>query len=78
VDPSQHGFGELLWIDGESPVLSGAVPSYRRLVTALDAGGAVKGVVRVDLYLGRGEAAGAEAGRIRHPLKMWRLVPKSQ
>ena len=76
VDPSQHGFGEPLWIDAESPVLSGAVPSYRRLVTALDAGGAVKGPVRVDLYLGRGEAAGAEAGRIRHPLKMWRLVPR--
>ena len=77
IDPSQHSFGELLWIDAETPVLSGAVPSYRRLVTALDAGGAVKGAVRVDLYVGRGQAAGTEAGRIRHPLKLWRLVPKS-
>lgn len=76
IDPSQHGFGELLWIDADSPVLSGAVPSYQRLVTAVDAGGAVRGAVRVDLYLGRGQAAGSEAGHIRHPLKLWRLVPK--
>jgi membrane-bound lytic murein transglycosylase A len=76
IDPTEHGFGELLWISAESPVLSGAVPSYRRLVVALDAGGAIRGAARVDLYLGRGAAAGTEAGRIRHPLKLWRLTPK--
>jgi membrane-bound lytic murein transglycosylase A len=76
IDTVQHGFGELLWVAADSPVLSGAVPSYRRLVTALDAGGAIKGPVRLDLYLGRGDAAGTEAGRIRHPLKLWRLVAK--
>jgi membrane-bound lytic murein transglycosylase A len=76
IDPGWHEMGELLWISAESPVLSGAAVSYRRLVTALDTGGAIRGPVRVDLYLGRGEAAGAEAGRIRHPLKLWRLVPK--
>jgi membrane-bound lytic murein transglycosylase A len=76
IDPSEHGFGELLWISAQSPVLSGAVPSYRRLVVALDAGGAIKGPARVDLYLGRGERAGLEAGRIRHPLTLWRLVAR--
>jgi membrane-bound lytic murein transglycosylase A len=31
--------------------------------------------VRADLYLGTGEGAGAEAGRIKHRLKLYRLTP---
>jgi membrane-bound lytic murein transglycosylase A len=76
VDPASHAYGELLWIDGEAPLLAGAFPTYRRLVSALDTGGAIKGAVRADLYLGQGDAAGAEAGRVRHTLAMWRLVPR--
>lgn len=76
VDPAFHAMGELLWIDGEAPLLVGAFPTYRRLATALDTGGAIKGEVRADLYLGEGAAAGAEAGRVRHRLRLWRLVPR--
>ena len=76
VDPAFHAYGELLWIDGEAPLLAGAFPTYRRLVNALDTGGAIKGAVRADLYLGQGDAAGAEAGRVRHTLSLWRLVPR--
>jgi membrane-bound lytic murein transglycosylase A len=76
VDLSQHTVGELHWIDAEAPVLRGAFPAYRRLVTALDTGGAIKGAVRADLYLGLGAIAGAEAGRVRHTLRMDRLVPR--
>lgn len=75
VDSSRHRLGELIYIDGAAPILSGAFPSYRRLVMALDVGGAIKGEVRADLYLGQGAAAGVEAGRVRHVLKMHRLVP---
>ena len=76
VDPARHAAGELFWIDGVAPILNGAFPTYRRLVTALDVGGAIKGEVRADLYLGQGQRAGAEAGRVRHTLRMHRLVPK--
>jgi membrane-bound lytic murein transglycosylase A len=76
VDTLYHAMGELLWIDADAPILAGAFPSYRRLVTALDVGGAIKGKVRADLYVGLGPAAGAEAGRVRHTLRMFRLVPK--
>ena len=76
VDPAFHAMGELLWIDGEAPLLIGAFPTYRRLVTALDTGGAIKGEVRADLYLGEGAQAGAEAGRVRHTLRLYRLVPR--
>jgi membrane-bound lytic murein transglycosylase A len=75
VDPSKHDYGALYWIDGEAPSLTGAFPSYRRLAMALDTGSAIKGAVRADLYLGTGEAAGAEAGRVKHRLKLYRLTP---
>ena len=76
VDSGRHAYGEFFWIDAQAPALAGAFPAYRRLVVALDTGGAIKGPVRADLYLGRGGAAGAEAGRVRHELRMFRLVPR--
>ena len=75
VDPAFHPYGEVIWLDAEAPILAGAFPTYRRLVLALDTGGAIKGEVRADLYLGLGPAAGLEAGRVRHTLRMYRLVP---
>ena len=76
IDPAFHAYGELLWVDGEAPLLAGAFPAYRRLAMALDTGGAIKGEARADLYLGEGAAAGAEAGRVRHTLRLYRLVPR--
>jgi membrane-bound lytic murein transglycosylase A len=75
IDPTRHAYGELLWLDADGGALSGAAATYRRLVTALDTGGAIKGPARVDLYLGRGPAAGTEAGRVKHPLRLFRLIP---
>ena len=76
VDLSVHRVGELFWIDAEAPILTGAFPTYRRLTVALDTGGAIKGQVRADLYLGSGPEAGVEAGRVRHTLRMIRLAPR--
>jgi membrane-bound lytic murein transglycosylase A len=77
VDASRHAMGGLYWLDAAAPKLAGAFPAYRRLVVALDTGGAIKGDVRADLYMGTGAAAGAEAGRVRHALRLYRLVPQS-
>ncbi|THD63768.1 MAG: transglycosylase [Phenylobacterium sp.] len=76
IDPTFHQMGELYWVDAGAPILSGAFPTYRRLALALDTGGAIKGDVRADLYMGTGQAAGAEAGRVRHTLRLYRLIPK--
>jgi membrane-bound lytic murein transglycosylase A len=76
IDPSRHAMGELYWLDAAAPKLAGAFPAYRRLAVTLDTGGAIKGDVRADLYMGTGTAAGAEAGRVRHALRLYRLVPK--
>ncbi|WP_332676388.1 MltA domain-containing protein [Brevundimonas sp.] len=76
VDPASWRYGDLVWISADGGNLTGARGSYQGLVVALDTGSAIRGPVRADLYMGRGEAAGAEAGSVRHPLRMWRLVPK--
>ena len=76
VDPGYHQMGELYWVDANAPILNGAFPAYRRVAMALDTGGAIKGPIRADLYLGVGSAAGLEAGRVRHTLRLYRLVPK--
>ena len=76
VDPGATAMGGLYWIDAQAPVLTGAFPTYRRIVSALDTGGAIKGPARADLYLGKGPSAGLEAGRIRHTLKLYALKPK--
>jgi membrane-bound lytic murein transglycosylase A len=75
IDPTWHRYGEVYWVDAVSPTLAGAMRSYRRMVVALDTGSAIKGNVRADLYMGRGNQAGVEAGRVRHTLVLVRLVP---
>jgi membrane-bound lytic murein transglycosylase A len=76
VDPANWRYGDLVWVEADGGNLRGARGSYRGLVVALDTGSAIKGPVRADLYMGRGDLAGAEAGTVRHPLRMWRLAPK--
>jgi membrane-bound lytic murein transglycosylase A len=76
VDPAHWSYGDLVWVNADGGNLRGASASYRGLVVALDTGSAIKGPVRADLYMGRGAVAGAEAGTVRHPLRMWRLVPR--
>lgn len=75
VDPAHHAMGDLYWIDANAGTLTGAFPIYQRVVAALDTGGAIKGRVRADLYVGAGKRAGTEAGRIKHVLRMYRIVP---
>jgi membrane-bound lytic murein transglycosylase A len=47
-----------------------------RLVAAHDVGGAIRGAVRADFFWGTGAEAGALAGRMRQPGKMWLLWPR--
>ena len=76
VDPAHWRYGDLVWISADGGNLVGARASYQGLVVALDTGSAIRGPVRADFYMGRGPVAGEEAGAVRHPLRMWRLVPR--
>ncbi|MBU3969716.1 MAG: MltA domain-containing protein [Alphaproteobacteria bacterium] len=78
VDPAHWRYGDLVWISADGGNLTGARASYQGLVMALDTGSAIRGPVRADFYMGRGAAAGEEAGSVRHPLRMWRLVPRDR
>jgi membrane-bound lytic murein transglycosylase A len=78
MDATRHALGGLYWIDASAPGLDGASPRYQRLALALDVGAAIKGEVRADLYLGRGEAAGLEAGRVRHQLSLYAIEPVNE
>jgi len=75
IDPTLNDMGDLFWLDADAGTLKDAFPEYHRMVAALDTGGAIKGKIRADLYVGHGERAGIEAGRIKHNLRMWRIVP---
>jgi len=47
-----------------------------RFVMAEDTGGAIKGRVRADMFLGFGDEAADMAGSMIEPLQLWKLVPK--
>ena len=49
-----------------------------RTTVAQDTGGAIRGVIRADLYWGTGPEAGALAGRMRQQGKMWLLWPRGE
>lgn len=73
ADPQFVPAGAPLVIRSEHPV-SGA--PLVRLVLAQDTGGAIRGPLRFDLFWGTGRAAGELAGRQRHDVQAWLLVPK--
>jgi membrane-bound lytic murein transglycosylase A len=73
--------GALSYIATEVPVFSdtgelkGWEP-YRRFVMDQDAGGAIKGPGRVDVYFGSGNAAELRAGHMRREGKFYILAPR--
>lgn len=49
-----------------------------KIVLAQDTGGAIKGAIRADMFLGFGRDAMNTAGELKSPLKLWILLPKSE
>jgi membrane-bound lytic murein transglycosylase A len=49
-----------------------------RVVMAQDTGGAIKGEVRADMFLGYGKRAMNLAGELKSPLKLWLFLPKDR
>ncbi len=77
VDRRYHTFGTPIWLDAKVPVdATGPPRPVRRLMIAQDAGSAIVGPARGDVFVGSGVVAGAVAGRIRHPATIVVLVPR--
>jgi len=47
-----------------------------KVVVAEDTGGAIKGAIRADMFLGFGTEAMEVAGKLKSPLKLWVFLPK--
>ena len=73
ADPQFVPLGAPVLIDTVHP--SNATP-LRRLALAQDTGGAIRGPIRFDFFWGFGREAGEHAGRQRHDVTAWVLLPK--
>lgn len=74
VDPRYIPLGAPVFLATTWP---GSEQALARLVLAQDSGGAIRGAVRADYFWGFGEAAGAQAGRMRQSARMWVLLPRA-
>ena len=76
IDRTMWSYGLPFWIDAELPWVDATPHPFRRLMIAQDAGSAIVGAARADLFFGSGDAAGARAGAIRHPAELVVLLPR--
>ena len=73
IDRSFIPLGSLLYLSADVDE-----NKFTNLVVAQDTGGAIKGAVRADLFLGHGEDAMQTAGKLKSDLQLWILLPKEQ
>jgi membrane-bound lytic murein transglycosylase A len=74
IDTALLPLGAPVWLDTHWP--GDPARPLRRLMVAQDTGSAIKGAVRGDFFWGTGEAALAEAGRMKSAGRYWFLLPK--
>lgn len=91
VDPRYLPLSAPVWLAGSAPwvppsVLEGPVEAggrprpvgdqpLRKLLVAQDTGGAIRGPLRGDLFWGAGKRAEVVAGHMKHPARLWLLLP---
>ncbi len=72
VDRASIPYGAPLWLASEGVI------RLQKLVFAQDTGSAILGAVRADYFAGWGAEAGELANKIKQPLRLWVLWPKSR
>jgi len=81
VDKESVPYGTPVWIATTEPQPWSPTPPparlLQRLVIAQDTGSAITGAVRADYFWGWGDGAEDRAGRMKQPLRMWVLWPRS-
>jgi membrane-bound lytic murein transglycosylase A len=76
VDLRYIPLGAPVWLDTTAPWPEGEGP-LRRLLIAQDTGGAIRGIVRGDVFWGTGERAGTIAGWMKSRGRYALLLPRS-
>lgn len=64
------------YITGQMPAVGGGATPFARFVFNQDTGGAIRGPGRLDLFFGSGLDAGALAGRMKYPGRLYFFFPK--
>ena len=89
VDLKHWPLGVPLWLDTTLPPEKAAAETtseeaveligipFQRLMIAQDTGGAIRGPIRGDVFLGFGDAAGDVAGRMKQPGRFTVLLPNA-
>ena len=73
VDRRFIPLGSMLYVDARF-----REKNLSKVVFAQDTGGAIKGALRADLFLGSGEEALDIAGHLKAPLQVWILLPRER
>ena len=73
IDKRYISLGSMLYLNAD---LNNT--KINKIVFAQDTGGAIKGPVRADLFVGSGERALEFAGHLKAPLKLWLILPKNE
>jgi membrane-bound lytic murein transglycosylase A len=77
IDKKWVPLGAPIWLNTTRPDhKSEDQKTFQRLMIAQDTGGAIKGMVRGDVYWGAGERATSIAGKMKNPGHYWLLLPK--
>ena len=76
VDREVLPLGAPVWVTTTAPTVDGSEQSFERLMSAQDTGGAIRGAQRGDVFWGPGEEAAEIAGRMKHPGRLWVLLPR--
>jgi membrane-bound lytic murein transglycosylase A len=74
VDRKFLPLGVPVYVAAEDP--DGALAPVRALMIAQDTGGAIRGAVRGDIFVGAGDAAAERAGRMKMRGRGWVLLPR--
>lgn len=79
VDSQYIPLGAPIWLDTTLPTNSktDALQPFQHLLIAQDTGGAIKGIVRGDVYWGAGETAENIASDMKNSGRYWILLPKT-
>lgn len=75
ADRRYYAMGAPVWLSISA--VEGRTEGFSRLYIAQDTGGAIRGPLRADVFLGAGDAAGEEAGRLRAEGDMIVLLPRA-
>lgn len=73
VDKRIIPLGSMLYLSAEQENIK-----FAKIVQAQDTGGAIKGSIRADMFLGFGDDAREVAGRLKAPLRLWIFLPRDK